>query len=230
MFVLVVAVLMLIISAITWAIATSNGNPQLAQKARARVPHLFGDGDDLLLAFDGAGAGDDLKVRPAELVPADVDDRVVRVELAAGLFKRLLNALDTLDSFEPGDEVDVHLCGVPDEAEYRLEPAAREMRLDAHAVEPAREIVDLVVADVFFQNYNHVFFLSSRSGNKKAPLRSCTLRRLKFVRLIFLRFSGLCSNTSISLAIIKGKACVSVKVFVCKAALHHVCCSFPEFG
>lgn len=35
MFVLVVAVLMLIISAITWAIATSNGNPQLAQKARA---------------------------------------------------------------------------------------------------------------------------------------------------------------------------------------------------
>ena len=121
-----------------------------AQDAGPGGLHALGHVGDLLLALDAAGAAHDGKVTAADLVPAHIDDGVVGVELAVGLFVRLGHAAAGLD-----DGICQHPAlgqglGVADQAENVGVAADRIVDLEAHAVQLIAEGLHLVSGGVLF--------------------------------------------------------------------------------
>ena len=126
-----------------------------AQQGSTGVLHALGAVGDLLFALDAARACDDREVAAADLHAVHVDDAVVRVELAVGLFVGLGHAAAGLD-----DGVGQHPAlgdglGVADEAEDVGIAALGVVDLQAHALQLAAEFVDLDVGGVLFQYDDH---------------------------------------------------------------------------
>ncbi len=73
-----------------------------AEKLRAGRGHLFGDGKSLFAALDGAGAGDDGQVAPADggVGSRKADDGVFFFYVAAGQFVGFRDADDFRDTGE----------------------------------------------------------------------------------------------------------------------------------
>ena len=126
-----------------------------AQDAGPSGLHPLRHKGDLLLALNAAGAAHDGKVAAADLVTADIDHGVIRVEFAVGLFVRLGHAAAGLD-----DRVGQHPAfgkglGIADQAQNVGIAADGIIDLIPHAVELFAEGFDLVGGGVLFQYDNH---------------------------------------------------------------------------
>ena len=92
---------------------------------------------------------------------AEIDHRVVGMELAVGLFVRLLYPLDALHDVLRADILDVHRSGIAEQAEHGGMFAVPGVDLDAVlGFELTGEILHLFLGDAGFEYDNHSFFLS----------------------------------------------------------------------
>ena len=104
-----------------------------AQKARARLLDALGHIGDLFQGLHRTGAGDDLEIPAADFAPrAAIDHGVLGVELAVGVFVRLLNALDVFDDLQRFEHVDVHRGGIADQPQQRLVAADGHVYVETH--------------------------------------------------------------------------------------------------
>ena len=73
------------------------------------------------------------KIAASDLAPrAAIDDGILGVELAVGVFVRLLNALDVFDDLQRFEYVDVHRGGIADQPQQRLVAADGHVYVKAH--------------------------------------------------------------------------------------------------
>ncbi len=102
------------------------------------------DGHHLLLRFHRAGSRHDGEAAAANLGIAHLDDGILRVELAVGVFVGLLDPLYVLHNVQGGDEVNIQLGGVPHQAQDGV--GLPDAFVDAHPLflEPADKALHLV--------------------------------------------------------------------------------------
>ncbi len=120
--------------------------------------------DDLLLVFDGAGAGRNRKMPAADFhgFPSralDADDGVLRMEFPVGRLVRLGDPFDVLDRVVCEHAVDIHPGGIPDDTDDGgALPGADVMRqpFGGKAVEQALHLIRFRVG---FENDDHLDFL-----------------------------------------------------------------------
>ena len=103
-----------------------------AQKASACLFDLLCHQADLLRRLDRAGACNHLEASSADLHTVDIDDTVFRMELAVGLFVRLLDALDLFNDIQRSNLPDVHAGGVAHQAQQGGVHALGKVDLQAH--------------------------------------------------------------------------------------------------
>ena len=110
--------------------------------------HALSHRDDLLLALHGTGAGDHGEVAPAHqaLVRAHLNDGVLGVKLAVGIFIGLRHPLHILHDIQSTDEVAVQLAGVADDADDGGVVAGGQVGAQVLTLDP----VDQVVYPLFF--------------------------------------------------------------------------------
>src|SRR5206468_1606676 len=98
---------------------------------------------DLLLALDGAGAGDRDEAAAADLDAADGDDRVLGVRLARDELVRLRDADRLLDAREDLELARVEGAGVPGDPDGRALLARDHVRLEPEEPDLLEDAVDL---------------------------------------------------------------------------------------
>jgi hypothetical protein len=76
---------------------------------------------------------------------ADVNNRVVGVELAVGALERLRDARDRLDHVQALKQLRVDRARIPDEAEDRAELPNGDVHVEPSALEPFCQVVDLLL-------------------------------------------------------------------------------------
>ena len=102
-----------------------------------------------------AGAGDHHEVAAADLCAAHVDDGIGVVEFAVCIFIRFLNAAHGFHHVQRGDQIDVQLGGVADQADDRVLRAFGDVQIEAAVPEKFGQIIDLFGICVFFQKNDH---------------------------------------------------------------------------
>ena len=90
------------------------------------------------------------KYPPPIFAAADIDDGVVRMELAVGVFVRLLDALDLRDRIHRLDVLGVQPGGVADEAEDGFVHAADLLHLEVHLLKVADHLIDFLRGGTLF--------------------------------------------------------------------------------
>ena len=110
---------------------------------------------DLFLALDAAGAGDDREVSAADLNAVHINDAVVRVEFAVGLFVRLRYAAAGLHHRVCQHPAFGHGLGVADQAQNVALTALGVVNLQAHVLQFVAELADLYVRGVLFEYDDH---------------------------------------------------------------------------
>ena len=100
-----------------------------------------------------------------------VDDGVIRMELAVGVFEGLLDALDVLHDVQGANDVHIHAGGIPDQADDGLLLADGHMGVQPHGVEPIGQVLHLFgIRVVLEQDYHFsVLRFAKMLGMKKAP-------------------------------------------------------------
>ena len=91
------------------------------------------------------------------------------MEFAVGVFVRLLNAAHGFDDVQRGNQIDVQLGGIADQADDGVLGARGDVQVEAMALEEFGQIVNLLGICVLFQKNNHVGLL--HSAIRKAPQR-----------------------------------------------------------
>ena len=120
------------------------------QEGRTRRLDAGGHLAYLLLAFHGAGAGNELAAADNRSA-SEIDDGVVRVELAVGFFIGLLDAADALNNILGGDGVHIHRGGVAQQAQDGGMLAVPGVDSDAVGFgQVVGEILHLVAGDAGF--------------------------------------------------------------------------------
>ena len=119
--------------------------------------HALSHRDDLLLALHGTGAGDHGEVAPAHqaLVRAHLNDGVLGVKLAVGIFIGLRHPLHILHDIQSTDEVAVQLAGVADDADDGGVVAGGQVGAQILALDPVDQVVHLLLLDFRFDNDDH---------------------------------------------------------------------------
>ena len=130
-----------------------------AQDVRAGGLDGLCDRDDLLLGLDGARPRDHDEVAAADLHAADLDDGVLRMELAVAALEGLSHALDAVDDAEAADQVHVHAGRVADEAEHGLVFSLGNVDGQALTLEPVDELLALCCFHAMFEYDNHDDYL-----------------------------------------------------------------------
>ena len=131
-----------------------------AQQRSTGGLHALGAVGDLLFTFNAAGPGDDRKVAAADLHAVHVDDAVVRVELAVGLFIRFGHAAAGLHHGVGQHPAFGNGLGVADEAQNMGIAALGVVDLQAHALQLVAELAHLYVGGILFQYDDHSGFVS----------------------------------------------------------------------
>ena len=126
-----------------------------AQQGSACRLYPLGTVGDLLLALDAARPGDDCKVSAADLDALHVDDAVVRVELAVGLFVGLGHAAAGLyhrvcqhPAFRNG-------LGIADQTQNMGVAALGIVDLQPHILQFVAELPHLYVGGILFEYDDH---------------------------------------------------------------------------
>ena len=190
----------------------------------------LGDGDDLLFGFHGAGTGHDGQVAAADLGVPHGDDRVLRMELAIGIFVGFLHPLDILHDVQSGDQVDVQLGGVAHQAQNGVGLADAGVDDDALVLEPGDQAFQLVAVRVVFENDNHDEFLLlkiPKHAKNPWPVRPRVSLDCQFFTKPLSHVPAF-SQTEISLTVKIGKA--KVAVFGVSRTDHHMRVPFGSLG
>ena len=104
----------------------------------------------LLTTFHRAGTGDDLKMSAADFSAADIDDGVVRVEFAVGIFIGLLDSFDFGNGVHRFDVIGVQTGGITNQSEDGFVYAANLLHLKIHLLEVTDHFIDLNGGSPFF--------------------------------------------------------------------------------
>ena len=126
-----------------------------AQQGSARRLYPLGAVGDLLLALDAAGPGDDCKVAAADLDALYVDNAVIRVELAVGLFVGLGHAAAGLHHRVCQHPALCNGLGVADETQNMGVAALGIVDLQTHILQLVAELAHLYVGCILFEYDNH---------------------------------------------------------------------------
>ena len=114
---------------------------------------------DLLLALDAAGACNDRKVSAADLDAVHIDDAVIRMELAVGLFVGLRHTAAGLHHRVCQHPAFGHGLGVADQAQNVAFTALGVVDLQAHILQFVAELAYLYFGCILFQYDDHGFCL-----------------------------------------------------------------------
>ena len=127
-----------------------------AENSRAVRLYVLGDVDDLLLALDRAGACHDDQLLAADgNARGNLDDRVVRMELAVCELERLLHLYDVLNLRVEHEGVLVYRAGVADQTDNDLILAVDRVCLDVPALDVAGKLLNVLVGRTLLHNDNH---------------------------------------------------------------------------
>ena len=126
-----------------------------AQQGSAGCLDALGAVGDLLLALDAAGAGDDRKVAAADLDALHVDNAVVRVELAVGLFVGLGHAAAGLHHRVCQHPAFRNGLGIADQTQNMGVAALGIVDLQAHILQFVAELAYLYLRCVLFEYDDH---------------------------------------------------------------------------
>ena len=149
-----------------------------AQHCRAGGLHRLRDADELVLALDGAGPGDDGEVPAAHLHARTIDHRVLGVELPVRGLVGLLDALDGLHAVQRLDEPRVDVGDVTHAADDRLERAGRHARRDVVRCQERLQVLDLGGVHALLQDDDHCLPLPLQSMDSDGLFRPpFTIRR-----------------------------------------------------
>ena len=114
-----------------------------AQDRRARSAHRARRGSHLVGGFHRARSRHDDEVLPADLDPVDLDDRVVRLELAADHLVGLADRDDLLDAVARLQETQVRAALGLDDADDRAVRAPGRMGLEPQLFDRLDDAADL---------------------------------------------------------------------------------------
>ena len=126
-----------------------------AQQGSACRLYPLGAVGDLLLALDAAGPGDDRKVAAADFDALYVDNAVVRVELAVGLFVGLGHAAAGLYHRVCQHPAFCNGLGIADETQNMGVAALGIVDLQAHILQFVAELAHLYVGCILFEYDDH---------------------------------------------------------------------------
>ena len=107
------------------------------------------------MGLHGAGAGYDAEAAAADFRPAQVDHRILGLELPADQLKGLRHLLHGLDDFQTGQQIHVDLVGVAYETQNRIIVPGGQIGLDALILQPVHQVIDLTLGGPRFDNGNH---------------------------------------------------------------------------
>ena len=127
-----------------------------------RLCHL----DDLFLAFNRAGPGDELEIAPTDFRPADIQNGIIRMEIPVDVLIGLPDALDVLHNFQALDEVQVDFGSIAHKAKDGLVFALAHMRIQPEAMQPGDEVLLLLLIWVAFEDDDHGFSAPSNRNMK----------------------------------------------------------------
>ena len=115
----------------------------------------------------------------AELVPADIDDGVLGVELAVGVFEGFLYAPHGLDDVQRTQKVDIHHRSVAYEPHDGGVRAAAHVDIQPQPLYPADEVVHLFFVGIVLDYDYHILFSPCAGApalpTKKPPLGTAVL-------------------------------------------------------
>ena len=144
-----------------------------AENGRAVGLHVLGDVDDLLLALDRARACHDDELFAADgNARGDLDDRVVRMELAVCELERLLNLDDVLDLRVEHERILVDRAGITDQTDNDGALAVDRVRLYVPAFDVAGKLVNVLVGRTLLHDNDHfvcLLFVSVDGENAVCP-------------------------------------------------------------
>ena len=126
-----------------------------AQQGSACRLYPLGAVGDLLLAFNAARPGDDCKVAAADLDALYVDNAVVRVEFAVGLFVGLGHAAAGLHHRVCQHPALCNGLGVADETQNMGVAALGIVDLQTHILQLVAELAHLYVGCILFEYDDH---------------------------------------------------------------------------
>ena len=150
-----------------------------AENGRAVRLNVLGNVDDLLLALDRARAGHYDQLLAADNdARSDLNDRVVRMELAVCQLERLLHLDDVLDLRVKHECVLVNSAGVADQTDNDGVLAVDRVCLYVPALDMLGQLLNVLMGRALLHNDDHVVnllyiggicCLSWRNGYKKSP-------------------------------------------------------------
>ena len=157
-----------------------------AQDVRAGGLDRLRDRDDLLLRLHGARPRNHDEVATADLHVADLNDGVLRVELAVAALEGLAHALDAVDDAEAADQIHVHVGRVADETEHGLIFALGNVDDQPLSLEPVDELRALCRFHAMFEYDDHDDYLRYNVADfldiKKKMRHRLNLCRMKQTR------------------------------------------------
>ncbi|CDB30272.1 unknown [Firmicutes bacterium CAG:137] len=120
----------------------------------------FGDPQDLLRTFHGAGAGNEAEAAAAnpDLGARQRDDRVLGPEFPAAALEGLRYPLYLLHNLQTGQQLYVHSACLAHQGESCVIFPGKEMGLHPLALEPANQAVNLVLGGSGFDDDDHMQF------------------------------------------------------------------------
>ena len=127
-----------------------------AQQVCAALFNCIGNAHYLFRRLDRAGAGYELEVAAAHCNAVRyLNNAVVRVELAIGLFERLGYARNAFNNVQPAYKVDIQRRSIAHEANNSLILAVGYVGAHVLAFEPGDEVVHFFLSDILFKYKNH---------------------------------------------------------------------------
>ena len=150
-----------------------------AENGRAVRLNVLGNVDDLLLALDRARAGHyDQLLAADNNARCNLNDRVVRMELAVCQLERLLHLDDVLNLRVKHECVLVNSAGVADQTDNDGVLAVDRVCLYVPALDMLGQLLNVLMGRALLHNDDHVVYLlyiggvcclSRRNGYKKSP-------------------------------------------------------------
>ena len=126
-----------------------------AQHGSAGCLYTFCNGDDLLLTFHGTGARHKREVSVTDLGAADLNDRVIGMELAVCAFVRLRDMLDCLNNFQTCQLLVIDASGVTNDADNGLIIAKDDVGAQPSILDPPGKASDLFFLSFGFDDNDH---------------------------------------------------------------------------
>ena len=173
-----------------------------AQQLCARLLHIVGNAHDLFFRLDRAGTCDHREVAAADFDAADIDNRIVRMELAVAAFERVGDAAHGVDDIEACNQVHVDGFRVADESEDGLIIALRNMDAEILGFEPADQLVTAGFTYVRFQNNDHGL---APPKNKGGTGNLCRPKNLGFVVFCASQIALTIANSKVKVICAKNK-------------------------